>query len=188
MDVGEAVKKRRALRALDSKPIPGEAIEALVEAMRLAPSCSNNQPWSVTIVRDELKLKAVKEALTPTNAWATRAPMVMAVSSKPADDCRHNDGRDYYLFGCGIAVGQMILRATELGMVAHCIAGYDPIKVRNALEIPKDYVIISLMICAYPGEDESLLTDKQKKDQEERPNRKPMGENFFRDSWGRPLD
>ncbi len=187
MDVGEAIRKRRALRALDSRSVPEEVVDALIEAMRLAPSCSNNQPWRVTVVRDEERLKQVREAFTPTNAWAARAPLIMAVSSKPADDCRSNDGRDYYLLGCGIAVGELLLRATELGIIAHCIGGFDPIKVKQALGIPKDYVVITLLICAHPGMDESLLTDKQKKDQRERPERKPIGENFFSDVWGQPV-
>ncbi len=187
MNVGEAVRKRRALRALDTRSISEEAVEALIEAMRLAPSCNNNQPWRVTIVREEERLKLVREALTPNNVWATRAPLIMVVSAKPSDDCRSNEGRDYYLFGCGVAVGEMVLRATELDILAHFIAGYDPIKVKRALDIPKDFVVITMIICAYPGDDESLLTEKQKNDQKERPERKPIGENFFRDAWGRPF-
>ena len=187
MEVSEAVKRRRALRAFDIRPILEENLEALIEAMRLAPSCSNNQPWRVTLVTAEERLMHVKEALTPKNAWATRAPLIMAISSKPADDCRSNDGRDYYLFDCGIAVGEMILRATELGIIAHCIGGFDPMKVKQALDIPKDYVVITLMICAYPGTDESFLTDKQKREQAERPERKPIGENFYRDVWDQPF-
>ena len=129
----------------------------------------------------------VREGLTKGNVWATTAPLIMVVTGKPADDCRSNEGRDYFKFSCGLAVGEMLLQATELGIVAHPIAGYDPVKVREALSIPVDQVVIALVICGYPGEDEGLLSDKQKAQQRERPERKPIEENFFLDAWGKPL-
>jgi nitroreductase len=186
MDVAEAVRRRRAYRVFDPRPIEEEKIRALVEAMRLAPSCNNNQPWKVVLCAGG-SLPRVKESLNKGNVWATTASLIMVVTARPADDCRHSEGRDYYLFGCGLAVAQMLLQATELGIVTHPIAGFDPVKVREALGIPGDYVIITLVICGYPGEDDSLLSDKQKAQQRDRGERKPIGENFFRDSWGNPL-
>ena len=186
MDVAEAVRRRRAYRVFDPRPIEEEKIGALIEAMRLAPSCSNNQPWRVVLCTGE-SLPRVKECLNKGNVWATTAPMIMAVAGRPADDCRHNEGRDYYLFGCGLAVAEMLLQATGLGIVTHPIAGFDPAKVREALGIPNDYVVITLVICGYPGEDDSLLSDKQKAQQRERGERKPIGENFYRDGWGKPM-
>ncbi len=187
MDVAEAVHQRRALRAFDAnKRIEDDKVLALINAMRLAPSCNNNQPYRVIVVRSPGTLAKVREALTKGNVWATAAPMVMAVCAKPSEDCRNNDGRDYYLFDSGIAIGEMVLQATELGMIAHCIGGFDPLKVKEALDIPADYVLITLMICGYPGTDESLLSDKQKREQRERPERFPIGHSFFAERWGDP--
>jgi nitroreductase len=186
MDVAEAIHRRRAYRVFDPRPVEEETVSALVEAMRLAPSCNNMQPWRVVICSGEA-LTRVKEALTKGNVWATVAPLILVVAGKPADDCRANEGRDYFKFGCGLAVGEMVLRATELGLIAHPIGGFDPIRVREALDIPIDYVVITLIICGYPGTDESLLSDKQKAQQRERPERKPVWENFFRDGWEKPI-
>ena len=119
--------------------------------------------------------------------WATGAPLIVVIVAKPSDDCRLNEGRDYYLFGCGLAVGQMVLQATELGLIAHPIAGFDPVMARVVLNIPVDHVVITFLIIGHPGTDDSLLSEKQKAQQSERPERKPMGENFFQDGWGQPL-
>lgn len=186
MEVSEAVHRRRAHRVFDARPIEEEKIGKLVETMRLAPSCNNNQPWRAVICSGAT-LPGLKECLTKGNVWATTAPLIIALASKPCEDCRQNEGRDYYQFGCGMAVGEMLLRATDLGIIAHPIAGFDPVKVREVLGIPVDYVVITLIICGYPGEDESLLSEKQKAQQRERPERRPVGEVFFRDGWGRPL-
>ena len=115
MDVADAIAVRRAYRAFSDRPIEKEKVAALIEAMRLAPSCSNNQPWRVVVCRHDGLLR-MREALNRGNAWATTAPLILVVTSKPSLDCRLNEGRDYYQFSCGLAVGQMLLRATELGL------------------------------------------------------------------------
>jgi nitroreductase len=186
MEVADAIHTRRANRVFDPRPIEEDKIRALVEVMRLAPSCNNHQPWRAIFCTGEA-LGRVKGALNKGNVWATPAPLIVVIATKPADDCRLGEGRDYYKFSCGLAVGQMLLRAVDLGLTAHPIAGYDPVKAREALSIPNDYVVLTFVICGYQGTDESLLSDKQKLEQRERPPRKPVEENFFRDGWGRPF-
>ncbi len=188
MDVIDAIHKRRALRKFDTRPVETEKLASLVEAMRLAPSCSNNQPWRVVVCRESGSLNKAKTALTKGNVYATRAPAIFVVSAKIDDDCHGlSDGRDYYLFGCGLAVGEMMLRATELGLIAHPIAGFDPLVLKRVLEIPSEYIVITMVNIGYPGEDDSLLSDKQKIRELTRPDRKPLGENFFDGAWGKPL-
>lgn len=186
MEVAEAIRIRRARRVLSDKPLESEKVDALVEAMRLSASCFNNQPWRVTLCMGAEALPAIKTSLSKGNVWATRAPLIMVISARPPDDCQLGDKRDYFLFSSGLAVGQMELRATELGLVCHPIAGYDPVKAKQLLGIPEDYIVITLVIVGYPSTDSSLLSDKQKAQELARPERKPIGENFFLDKWGNP--
>jgi hypothetical protein len=81
----------------------------------------------------------------------------------------------------------MLLRATDLGLIAHPIAGYDPVEIKKALGIPDEYIVITLVICGYPGTDSSLLSSKQLEAENTRPDRKPIGENFFENAWGNPF-
>lgn len=186
MEVVDAIRTRRAKRALSDRPVEDEKIEALVEAARLSASCNNNQPWRVVVAKGSDSLKAVKECLTRGNVWATRAPVILVVSARPQDDCRQNDNRDYYLFSTGLAIGQLVLRATELGLIAHPIAGYDPLKAKQVLGIPEEYVVITFVIVGYYSGDMSLMSETQKALEPNRPERKPIGENFFLDRWGSP--
>lgn len=188
MDVKEAVNRRRATRAFDLRPVSDGLISELIEAVRLSPSCNNNQPWRVIVARDPSSLEAIKASLPKGNRWATRAPLIFVICSRLDDDCKLNDRRDYYLFSTGIAVGEMVLRATELGLIAHPIAGYDALAIKDKLGIPPEQVLISLVICGYPGTDVSLLSEKQLLAEVERPPRKPVGENFFDGRWGVPWE
>jgi nitroreductase len=187
MQVAEAISARRARRTLDTRPISDDIVKELVEAMRLSASCNNSQPWRVVIAKDNYSLALVKSALSKGNVWATRSPLILVVAAKSDDDCRLSDNRDYYLFSTGLAVGQLVLRATELGIIAHPIAGFNPIEAKKLLEIPNDHVVITFVICGYLGTDESLLSDKQRELEKNRPERKSVGENFFNGKWGVPL-
>jgi len=186
-DVVDAIRTRRAKRALQEKPVEDEKLEALVEAVRLSASCFNNQPWRIVICRGPEALEQVKGTLAKGNVWATRAPVIMVVAARPPDDCQLSDKRDYFLFSTGLAMGQLELRATELGLIAHPIAGYNPLKAKEMLGIPEDFVVITYVIVGYPGGDDSLLSDKQKASEAERPERKPVSENFYLDKWGAPF-
>jgi glutaredoxin-dependent peroxiredoxin len=187
MEVKEAVQKRRATRKFDTRPIEEEKIKMLIEAMRLAPSCNNNQPWRVVVAESKESLDKIKAALTRGNAYVKNAPLIFALCAKLEDDCHLNDRRDYFLFGCGMAVGEMMLQATELGLICHPIAGYDPLMVKKNLNIPDEYVLITLVNIGYPGTDASTLSEKQLEAETKRPERKPIGDNFFKGSWGVPL-
>ncbi len=186
MEVVEAIRTRRARRALSDRPLEKEKVDALIEAVRLSASCFNYQPWRVTLCMGPEALPAIKGTLTKGNAWATKAPLIMVVAARANDDCQLSDGRDYFLFSTGLGIGQLALRATELGLIAHPIAGYDPLKAKQILGIPPDYTVITFVIVGYPGTDDSLLSEKQKASEKERPERKPVGENFFVDRWGNP--
>ena len=186
MDVVEAIRTRRARRALQVRPIEDEKVEGLIEAARLSASCFNNQPWRLVFARGEEALKGVKAAMSKGNEWTSRAPLIIAVCCREPDDCRLSDRRNYFMFDCGLAIGQLELRATELGLLAHPIAGYDPLKVKAALGIPEEYVVMTLVICGYLGGDEALLSEKQKGWERNRPERKPLGETIFLDKWSNP--
>ena len=187
MEVHDAVLNRRARRVIDDKtPVTESEIDSLVEAMRLAPSCFNNQPWRPVFVYGAEQLAQIKTALSKGNEWAHRATLIIAVAAKQTDDCVIGD-RLYFLFDCGLSVGIMTLRATEMGLIAHPIAGFSPKRAREVLGIPDEYAVITFVICGHPGTDDSVLSDKQKADEQTRPARKPIGENFFKDKWGVPL-
>lgn len=156
-----ALEGRRARRALSSEPIARGDVELLLAAAHLAPSCNNTQPWRFVAVDEPAVLAQVKEALPGGNYWAKRAPVIVAVASRRDLDCALSDSRDYFLFGCGMAVGNLMAQATSMGLVAHPIAGYKPEDVKAVLGVPSAYVLITLVIVGRPG-DPADLSDKHR--------------------------
>lgn len=153
-----------------------ELIEDLARCAQLAPSCFNNQPWNFVFVYEKQKLIEMHKALSEGNLWAHEASMIIAVFGKKEDDCIIRD-RIYYQFDCGLASGFLILRATELGLVAHPIAGFSPKKTREILGIPEEYKVFTLIILGKKSEElGSHLSEKQAEVEKKRPERKKLEE------------
>ncbi len=171
MHLEEVLKSRRSLRALKPVAISRADVETLARAASLAPSCFNNQPWRFVFVRDQGQLEKLKKAFSSGNEWAQRASMVIAVCARREDDCTVK-GREYFQFDTGMAVAMLMLKATELGLVAHAIAGFKAGSAREVLDIPDDQSLITLIICGAGAENpRELLNDSQLARELERPPR-----------------
>lgn len=175
MDVTQAINERRAYRSLEPSTITEDLIRDLARHAQLAPSCFNNQPTRFVLVYDPEMLKRMHAALTQGNEWVHAASMIIAVFSRKEDDCIIKD-REYHQFDCGLASGFLILRATELGLVAHPIAGYSPKKAKEILGIPDEYQVITLIIVGkHSATISPILSEKQIEWEKARPDRLPLG-------------
>lgn len=171
MDVKEAIEKRRAYRAFEPVQITEAMIEELANSAQLAPSCFNNQPWRFVFIRDPRVLSKLCAIMSKNNRWVKGASMIIAVYSKKELDCLL-PGREYFLFDTGMATALLILRATEMGLVAHPIAGYQSEKAREILGISEEMIIITLVIVGkHSSLATDLLTEKQLQVEKKRPKR-----------------
>jgi len=174
LDVKQAILLRRAFRSLDPVKITDDLVKDLAEAAQLAPSCNNFQPWRYIFVYEPGILKKLHSTFSKGNEWMRASSMIIAVFSKKELDCVLGE-RIYYLFDTGMATAFLILRATELGLVAHPVAGYDEKKVKDILYIPKDARLITLInIGKHSTTVSSVLSEKQKLGEKQRPERLPF--------------
>ena len=174
MDIIKAINERRAYRSLKPVKITEELIRDLTQCAGLAPSCFNNQPTRLVFVYEPEALKNLHAALSKGNEWAHSASMIVVVFSKREDDCIIKD-REYHQFDCGLAAAFLILRATELDLVAHPIAGFSPRKTKEILGIPDEYKVITLiMIGTHSEEINPILSEKQVEWEKKRPERFPF--------------
>jgi nitroreductase len=179
MDVREAIETRRARRSLAPVAIEKDTIEELARCASLSASCFNNQPWRYEFAAGGEKLEKMFDALSKGNAWAKKASMIIAVHAKAGDDCVVA-GREYYLFDTGMATAHIILRAVELGLVAHPIAGFDEEKVKAAFGLGSEETVITLVIVGKLADGiDPDLSPGQKEAEEMRPERLPL-EKFAR--------
>jgi nitroreductase len=185
MDVKEAIQKRRAYRSLDPVDISEDLIRDLAGCAQLSASCNNNQSWRFVFVYDHEMLTKMHDVFPKGNAWAKSASMYIAVLSKKDYDCVI-DERVYHQFDTGMATAFLILRATELGLVAHPIAGYSPQKTRDILGIPDDIEVITLVIVGKHAKTiNPILSEKQVASEKQRPERLPFEKFAFLNQYPR---
>ncbi|MFX0017579.1 MAG: nitroreductase family protein [Promethearchaeota archaeon] len=183
MNVKKAIKERRAFRSLELVRITDELIYDLAEKAQVAPSCANKQPWNYIFVREKEQLKKLFNTLTDGNKWVEKASMIIAVFSKPENDCIIGE-RLYYLFDTGIATAFIILRATELGLVAHPIAGFNEPQAKQILKIPDEMRLITLIIIGKHSKTiNPVLSEKMKLGEKQRPPRKELDKFIFINSY-----
>jgi nitroreductase len=173
---------RRAKRALSDQKIPDDVIRRIMTAATYAPSCFNNQSWRFLVATENAALYKIHDALTSANYWVKKAPVVVIVTTKPEFGCRLNDNRDYALFDCGLATENLMLQGFKEGLYAHALAGFDPLKIKAAFNIPDAYIVITLVALGYPG-DEASLNEKHKELENSARNRKPESELISYNAW-----
>lgn len=158
----DLLMRRKATRAIAERPVEPEKIEAILEAARLAPSCYNNQPWRFLVLDEPEALEKGREALSQGNYWAKTAPVLLIGYSRPDLDCQLRDGREYYLFDLGLAVENVMLQATELGLVARPMAGYSQRKLKEAFDFPDSFEVMIVIAIGYEGDVSTLEKRHQK--------------------------
>jgi nitroreductase len=176
MKLMEIIEMRRAYRSLGPAKIDEGLVRDLATAASLSASCFNKQPWRFVFAFDKEVLDRMREAMNKGNEWTRADSMIIAVASRKDLDCVVKE-REYYLFDTGMATAFLILRATELGLVAHPIAGYNEDKAKEILGIPVDMRLITLVnVGAHLLPVNSLLNEQQAEIEKTRPKRLPLSE------------
>ena len=184
MNVKKAINKRSAYRSFDPIKISDELIRELAKVAQIAPSCANKQSWNFIFIHEKDQLNKIFTTLSEGNKWVERASMIIAVFSQINSDCVIKE-RLYYLFDTGLATAFIILRATELGLVALPIAGFKESMAKSILKIPEQMRLITLVIIGkHSKEINPVLSDSMKLGEKQRPQRKSLREFVFQNSYG----
>ena len=187
MDIIPELEKRRAFRAFSSEEISRETMTRVLKAATLAPSCFNNQPWRMIVVKKgaDPAYEAAAATLSPGNAWALNAPYLVVFATAASLDCRLDEGRDYAFFDVGQAALALQLQAYREGMRAHPFAGYSPSKLRVALKLPQELVPLCVVAVGKAG-DPMALPENIRRGEDSPRVRKPLGETVFENGLDKP--
>ena len=161
--------KRHSRRSYLDKSVPKESLERIFEIIRWTPSCANKQPWRIVFVQDRERHDKFSQALAKGNEWAAKAPVLVAVCAREADDySREDDPVKYYQFDGGMATLSLLLGAVQEGLMGHPMAGYDAAGVKKALDIPDEYHVLCVASLGYEGPIDLLDERTRAKDESPR--------------------
>ncbi len=184
-NLDQNIQNRRSLRSFADRPVSADTLRKLFEAARWAASCFNEQPWRfVYATRGEAaEFESLLQCMGEFNqVWAKEAPVLLLTlaAKRFAKNDKENRHAEHDL---GLAMGNLSLQATSLGLHVHEMAGFDPEKAMRELKVPDDYTAVTMATIGYPGSPEQLSEALQAKESAPR-SRKALSEIVFRGRFG----
>ncbi len=154
MDVFEAIKKRRSIRAFKNIDVSDEIVEKLIDAARWAPSAGNIQPWEFIVVRNlDAKRRLAEAALNQT--FIEEAPVVIVVCADYQRSARGYGSRGatlYCIQDTAAAIQNIHLAAIALGLGTCWIGAFREEPVKKLLGIPDGVRPVAIIPVGYPAE------------------------------------
>jgi nitroreductase len=154
MELSEAIKGRRSIRAFKPQDVPEGAVEKLIDAARHAPSAGNIQPWEFVIVRSlEVKRNLARAALN--QAFVKEAPVVIVVC---ANEMRSSMGYGYRgktlycIQDTAAATQNILLTAYSMGLGTCWIGAFNENEAKRALNTPEGIRPVAIIPTGYPDE------------------------------------
>ena len=152
--IHDLFKRRWSPRAFSDQPVEADTLRMLFEAARWAPSSNNEQPWRFVVANKDHQVEwnRLLACLVESNrAWAFRAPvLILSVASLNFEDDSKPNRHAFH--DTGMAVENLVLQATALGLAAHQMAGFDVERARADLKIPPGYEPVAMIAVGYPGD------------------------------------
>jgi len=157
MELTKALKGRRSIRSYKTDVVSREKINELIEAAILAPSWKNSQVSRFYVSDNPDTTKSFLDCMPDFNKKSMENVPAVIVSTvvknrsgfeRDGSYTTHlKDGWQY--FDNGLSVGNMCLKAYELGLGTLIMGIYDVDKVRDFFDIPETEEIVSVVAVGY---------------------------------------
>jgi nitroreductase len=191
-EVLDLIRERWSPRAFDAaRPVTPGDLWRLFEAARWAPSSRNEQPWRFVVADREQSPEAhgaLLGAVTPGNrAWAQAAPVLVLVAVRLTVEQTGEANRHAY-YDAGQAVALLTIQAQSQGLAIRQMEGFDHQQARAVCRVPDAFEPAVVMAIGYPGDPESLASEKHRASEVTPRRRRPAAEFVFDGTWGRELN
>jgi len=162
VDTLEAIRTRRSVRKYLDRPVEPEKLQAVLEAVRMAPSWANMQCWRFVVVQDPQARARISELshveeyfaagsykTNPARKGLAQAPVVIVACADPE---RSGNVRDehYYMTDIGIAAQTLMLAAHAVGLGSVFVGVFNERGLSELLGIPAGIRVVGLFPLGYP--------------------------------------
>lgn len=170
MEFLDLVRKRYSVRGYQPREVEPEKVAQILEAVRLAPTAANYQPFRLILVHTrgrEAELRRIYD-----KDWFVQAPLMLCACGVVQESWVRDDGKNTLDIDLAIIMTHFALAATSLGLGTCFIGAFDPVEARRILDIPAEAEPILMSPLGYPA------------DQPDLKERRPLQELLYLERWG----
>ena len=178
--MNELIEKRRSTVSFSTQSVEEGKLEQVFEAARWAASSFNEQPWRFLYATqsDKASFDKLASCLFDGNlSWAGKAPVLILTMARKSFAYNGKPNRHSW-HDVGLAVGNLSIQATELGLSVHQMAGFNVKMAQEIYQIPEDFEPVSMIALGYPEDIDTLDEKTQARERSPR-SRKPLQEIVF---------
>jgi len=152
VDTWTAIRSKRMVRRFEDRPLAPDHLHRILDAGRHAASSKNQQRWAFIVVEDRDRLRA----LSRVGAYAGHVAGAAAAVALVTPDPYGPDQPMSVLWDLGIAAGNMMLAAWELGVGSCPATVYDHDLAREILGYPAEQRCEYVLSLGYPSDPTDL--------------------------------
>jgi len=183
--IEDVLRRRWSPRAFSSRLVEREKLLSLWEAARWAPSSFNEQPWHFIMAtkEDQAEYAKLLSCLVEKNQqWAQSAPVLMISVARLNFEKTGKPNRHAF-HDVGLAMGNLLVEATVLGLFVHQMAGFLPDRVRELFAVPAGFEPVAGIAVGYGADADEVPETLRQREFAPR-SRKPISSFVFQGKWG----
>lgn len=150
MDFVGLARARYSCRSYRSDPVPDEQLGRVLEAMRLAPTACNRQPFRAYVLRTSEHRDALRRCYH--QSWLVSAPLAVIMVALLDRAWCHRDGTNLGVVDATIALDHLILAAAAEGLGSCWIAAFDAREIREVLRLRETDIPVAMTPLGYPAD------------------------------------
>ena len=152
MKLYDVFTKRRSIRSFTEDVVSSDTIKKLAQAVHLAPSACNRQPYKfIAVTSPELKAELCEVI---SQSFIKEAPVIIIGLVNTTEAwVRSKDNKSMADTDLAIAMEHLVLAATAEGLGTCWVASFDVAAVNKILKLEDDWTSQVLTPVGYPNED-----------------------------------
>jgi nitroreductase len=146
MDFLTLATSRYSVRKFTDTQIEQDKLDRILEAGRVAPTAANRQPQRIYLVKSNQQRDKIKEF----TKYDFNSPLYMIIGYDQSVSWKSRyDGHDGGAVDCAIVATQMMLQAWEIGIATTWIASFDPVLMKQVMDLPADFQPVLMFAIGY---------------------------------------
>lgn len=146
MNCVEEILNRRSIRKFKNEAVTEKIINTILEAGRLAPTATNQQPWYFVVAKNQEDKEAF--IFKAFNRFVTDADFIVLGLYKKSEIIIEK----FSLIDVTIALQNMVITATVQGIGSCWMGAFDEKKLRDILNLPDDCITVGAIAFGIPDE------------------------------------